>query len=140
MYFGIDKGTDTDALAYATLEGVIFSIYHVASSMNMPKPKRLICGGGSAGNALMNALRATLFDCETVSVCENDTSALGACMIAMVGGGAYPDLRTAIRACVSYMPSVKPYEKYAELLQKRFSIYKALYGDLRLSFEKFGKI
>ena len=140
VYFGLNGGCDKKCLAYATLEGVVFSLYDIASSMNAPKPERLVCGGGSARNSLMNTLRATLFDCEVVSVCENDTSALGACILAMVGEGVYSDVPKAIEACVKYMPSVRPDEKHREILKKRFDIYKELYGDLRQTFEKFNNI
>lgn len=140
VYFGLHDKTDRQALAFSALEGVVFSLYDIASSMEMPKPKRLICGGGSAQNALMNRLRATLFDCEVVSVCENDTSALGACMLAMVGDGVYRDIPAAIRACVRYQPSVQPSPAYREQLQKRFSVYQALYGDLKERFQEFQNI
>ena len=122
------------------LEGVVFSLYDIAESMHMPTPKRLICGGGSARDPLMNTLRATLFGCDTVSVCENDTSALGACMIAMVGDGVFTDIPSAINACVKYRQSVYPSPKHREILKKRFEIYKALYGDLVQTFKKFNNI
>jgi len=140
VYFGLSNDTDKKALAYSTLEGVVFSLYDIASSMNMPTPKRLICSGGSARDMLMNKLRATLFDCEVIGVCENDSSALGACMLAMVGDGAYKDIREAIEDNVKYTGAIMPEKKYAEILKKRFVIYKEIYGDLRSTFKKFNEI
>ena len=139
VYFGLNDKTDTRDLAYATLEGVTFSLYDIATSMNAPKPTRLICGGGSARDPVMNLLRATLFDCETVSVCENDTSALGACILAMVGNGEYTDIPSAINSCVKYLPPVKPLPSIKEALVGRFEIYKTLYKDLKQSFESFAR-
>lgn len=140
VYFGLDEKTDKEALAYATLEGVVFSLYHIATSMDAPKPQKLICGGGSARDPFMNLLRATLFDCEVVSVCENDTSALGACMIAMVGNGAVPNLSAAISACVAESQGTFPVTGQRDLLRRRFEIYRSLYGDLRSAFDKFHQI
>ena len=100
----------------------------------------MICGGGSATNGLMNALRATLFDCETVCVKDHDTSALGACMLAMMGCGIYRDMKEAIDACVSYHPPVRPIPQYREILLKRFSVYRELYGDLRERFRAFAEM
>ena len=140
VYFGICDKTDKESLAYAALEGVIFSLYDISLCMESTKPKRLICGGGSSENHLMNILRATLFDCNTVSVCENDTSALGACMLAMVGNGAFQDIPSAIKACVKYKESVPPITKYRDLLKKRFAIYKKLYADLADTFKDFNDI
>lgn len=140
VYFGIGLETDREQMAYAALEGVAFSLYHIMESIKAPSPTRLICGGGSAANPLMNTLRATLLDCETVCVRENDTSALGACMLAMTGHGIYRDLREAIAGCVSYLPPVRPMPQYRETLLRRFEIYKKVYRDLRMTFRDFHNI
>ena len=140
VYFGIGLETDREQMAYAALEGVAFSLYHIMESIQAPAPTRMICGGGSAANPLMNTLRATLLDCETVCVRENDTSALGACMLAMTGQGIYRDLREAIGGCVSYLPPVRPMPQYRETLLRRFEIYKKVYRDLRMTFRDFHNI
>ena len=140
VYFGLGVGADRAQMAYAALEGVVFSLYHITESIGMPRPRRMICGGGSATNGLMNALRATLFDCETVCVKDHDTSALGACMLAMMGCGIYRDMKEAIDACVSYHPPVRPIPQYREILLKRFSVYRELYGDLRERFRAFAEM
>ena len=140
VYFGLGVDANREQMAYAALEGVVFSLYHITESIGMPRPRRMICGGGSATNALMNSLRATLFDCETVCVRDHDTSALGACMLAMTGCGMYRDLKEAIGACVSYHPPVRPMPQYRERLLRRFGIYRELYGDLKERFRAFGKI
>ena len=140
VYFGLNADTDREALAYSVLEGVVFSIYDVAKSMDMPCKKRLIVGGGSAENQLMNTLRAALFDCEVVNVCENDTSALGAVILAMVGDGVYPDIPTAIREHVRYKSVSRPIGKYKSILRERFKIYKELYGNNSSTFKKFNRI
>lgn len=139
-FFGIDEKTDKQSLAYAVLEGVVFSLYDIAESMHMPSPKRLICGGGSARDSLMNLLRATLLGCETVSVRDNDTSALGACMLAMIGEGVYADIPSAIRECVQYIPGATPDSRYREILKKRFEIYKDVYRNLKPTFKKYNTI
>lgn len=140
VYFGLHDRTDRESLAYATLEGVVYSLYDIVSSMKAPTPARIICGGGSSQDPLMNLLRATLFDCDIVSVREHETSALGACMLAMVGDGAYPDIPSAIRACVEYLPSVHPRPAYKCILRERFSLFKRLYGDLKETFKAFNEI
>lgn len=140
VYFGLNSTTDNEAMAYSTLEGVVFSLFHIAEGMKMPRPSRLICGGGSAKDPIMNLLRASVFNCEAVCASENDTSALGACMLAMIGDGVYADIDSAASHCVSYLPEAKPDEVLSELLRKRFEIYKDLYSDLKNSFNKFSNI
>ena len=140
VFFGLNEKTDKTALAYATLEGVIFSLYDIAQSMHMPAPKRLVCGGGSAKNELMNTLRATLFDCDMVGVEENDTSALGACLLAMTGDGVYPTLAQAIADNVRYTAPTHPDPALRETLLRRFALYRRLYGDLKESFQIFNQL
>ena len=139
VYFGLREGTEKSHLAYATLEGVCFSLLDIAKSLDMPKPDRLICGGGSAVDPLMNALRAELFGCDVLCVTENDTSALGAVMLAMVGDGVYADVPSAIANCVRYHAPIKPCGSYQAQLLHRFEIYRKLYRDLKETFELFNK-
>ncbi len=140
VFFGLSERTDKTSLAYATLEGVVFSLYDITQSMQMPTPKRLVCGGGSAKNPLMNTLRATLLDCDMVGVEENDTSALGACLLAMTGDGHYPTLADAIAANVRYTAPTRPDPALRETLLKRFALYRRLYGDLKEAFQIFTQI
>jgi xylulokinase len=108
--------------------------------MEMPKPRTLICGGGSAKNPLMNRLRATLFDCEVAVAAESDASALGACMIAMTGAGVYQSLPEAISDVVTFAARVSPDPRLAEMLRQRFSIYKDVYGGVKDIFKKFNQL
>ena len=137
VYFGIQTDTTNAMLSYATLEGVAFSLYHIAQCMNMPSPTRLICGGGAAQNALLNTLKATLFDCPVVTARESDTSALGACMLAMLGDGCFSSLQETVEHCVTYGAEFQPEPAYRELLCKRFAIYQELYPALQKSFCHF---
>lgn len=140
VFFGITDKTSPEAMAYAVLEGVVFSLYHIGQSLSLPKVARMITGGGSAVNTTMAKLKAALFDCPVFRVTENDSSALGAAMLAMVGQGAFATLEGAIAKVVSYELAAQPEERLKTLLQKRFSVYKMLYVNLKESFEKFSKL
>lgn len=137
VYFGIQTDTTNAMLSYATLEGVAFSLYHIAQCMNMPSPTRLICGGGAAQNPLLNTLKATLFDCPVVTARESDTSALGACMLAMLGDGCFSSLQETVEHCVTYGVEFQPEPAYRELLCKRFAVYQELYPALQKTFCHF---
>lgn len=139
-YMGIRADTSADMLAYSALEGVAFSLYHIAQSMSFPQPKQLICGGGAAKSTLLNTIKATLFNCPVVTATENDTSALGACMLAMVGDGCYDCVEEAVRHCVSYAEPVRPLPQYRAALLERFSVYRELYPALKQSFHHFYRI
>ena len=140
VYFGLHAETDKNMLSYATLEGVVFSLYHIAQSMQMPSPKRLICGGGGARSDFLNSLKATIFGCPVVATQESDTSALGACILAMAACGCYEDLEAAVKASVTYQPEISPDMTLREQLLCRYSIYKELYPALKSTFALFGSM
>ena len=140
VYFGLGAGTDHRHMAYATLEGVTFSLLDIAKHLSMPQPDRLICGGGSAVDPLMNRLRAELFGCPVLCTKENDTSALGAVMLAMLGAGVFADFRAAIAACVEYHEPIESDGEHRALLLRRFEVYRGLYGDLKDRFKEFTTI
>ena len=139
VYFGIREETEKKHMAYATLEGVTFSLLDIAKHLKMPVPDRLICGGGSAVDPLMNALRAELFGCDVLCVKENDTSALGAVLLAMVGDRAYETIPAAIKDCVSYHEPIKHGGNYQKTLNARFAVYQKLYRDLKETFVLFNE-
>ena len=140
VYFGLNEKTTKSEMAYATLEGVVFSLYDIIKSMNAPKFNRLICGGGSSSDKLMAKLKAELFDAEIVNVVENDASALGAVILAMVGNGEFLDVQTAIKHLVEFKGKTKPSGKYRQLLFKRFSVYRSIYNNLKDTFKEFSSL
>lgn len=145
VFFGISGDTTRDDMAYAVLEGVVFSLYHIyegllKNGLRKSGIKNLICGGGSASNKFMAKLKAELFDMDITHVAENDSSALGAAIIAMTGDGKFEDLRTAVKAVTKYDWTVKNKGLHKEKLLKRFNIYKSIYKSLKNDFNDFYKI
>ena len=140
VFFGLSENTDKRMLAYSVLEGVVFSLYHIAAEIGMPQPKKIVCGGGSTVDKMMNTLRASVFGCDILRVEEGDTSALGACMMAMVGEGVYCSIPDAISHCVEYSERISPVKEYTNILRARFKVYKGLYGSLKNAFSEFSEI
>ncbi len=140
VFFGISAETTSNDMAYAVLEGVVFSIYHISESLPQCATNMLITGGGSAGNALMAQLKAALFDRTVVRVTENDASALGASMIAMVGKGEFSSLLDAANTVVSYETVAEPNKQLRELLLKRYAIFKDIYVKLKETFKNYSSV
>ncbi len=135
VFFGISNTTQKQDMAYSVLEGVVFSLYHIVEALGLKVPKRIITGGGSAKDPLMATLKAALFNTEIVRVCENDSSALGAAMLAMVGEGAAPFEVT--KNLVDYKTMAEPNPKLQKILLERYAIYKKLYRNLEDTFKDF---
>lgn len=140
VFFGITDKTTKQDMAYAVLEGVVFSLFHISENLPIDGQSKIITGGGSAADRLMAKLKAELFDCEVVRVDENNSSALGAAIIAMVGDKVFGSFQEAALTIVKYISVAKPEKIYREKLLKRFEIYKELYKNLKNEFDYFSKL
>lgn len=137
VFFGITGETTKREMAYAVMEGVTFSLYHIYEKMGFPEAEHITVAGGAAKNISLCRMKASLFGLPVHTLCENDTSALGAQMIAAVGSGAYQDFDEAVRDNCAVRVRILPDEAKTEHLRRRFEIYKELYPALKPSFKKF---
>ena len=124
VFFGIHGRTTKKDMAYAVLEGVVFSLYHIYESMGKPEIRGVRICGGAAQNDDLNRLKAELFGVPVHVLKENDTSALGAVRLL-----TYENINE-----ISY--SILPTGKMRERLLERYEIYKSIYPALREQFEK----
>jgi xylulokinase len=139
VFFGLNGKTDKKQLAYAVLEGVVFSLYDIYLTLGQVRGS-MIAGGGSVVNEMMTRLKAELFEKEIVCVEENDVSALGAAMLAMVGNGRFASLQESVEKIVRYKAPVQPTGELTEILKKRFGVYRNLYQSLKNNFSEFSQI
>lgn len=137
VFFGMDRGTDRADLAYAVLEGIVFSLYDIGSRIGIKPGGTLITGGGSARDPVMAKLKAELFGRRILHTAENETSALGAAILSMVGGGVFSSLEEAAESLVRYEILAVPTGEYREQLLARFSVYQSLYPSLKENFARF---
>lgn len=140
MFFGISENCSSKELAYAAFEGVIFSLYHIYETMGKLPADQMKISGGAAVFPILNQLKAEMFGIPAVILEENDTSALGAAMIAAVGAGWYSDFDAAIEECCKVKEVIEPTGVYKEWLEQRFSIYKELYPAVKLQYERLKEL
>lgn len=137
VFFGITSATTHKQMAYAVMEGVAFSLYHIYENMGFPEAKQITIAGGAAKNRLLCKLKASLFDIPVIILEENDTSALGAQMLAAVGIGGYESIETAMKENCVQKVFVRPDRELNAILRRRYEIYKGLYPALKDSFSEF---
>ena len=138
-FFGITSKTTKKDMMYSVLEGVAFSIYHIFTEMQTEKTERIIVSGGASGIDILNRIKATLFETELITTKIHDTSALGACLVAIVGMGVYPDIKTAIKNVVK-TDKVYRGDMDRSMLLKRFEMYKEIYPSLKSKYKKLKEI
>lgn len=137
VFFGITSATTHKQMAYSVMEGVAFSLYHIYENMGFPEAKHITIAGGAAKNRLLCKLKASLFDIPVIILEENDTSALGAQMLAAVGIGGYESIEAAMEENCVQKVFVRPDRELNEILRRRYKIYKGLYPTLKDAFSEF---
>ena len=140
VYFGICENCTQEELAYAAMEGVVFSLYHIYESMGCPEVKNMTISGGAAVFPVLNQLKAEMFGIPTQTLEENETSALGASIVAALGAGWYKTLEEATKDLCKIKEIIYPTGEHTEWLKKRYSIYKELYPAVKLQYEKLKEL
>lgn len=140
MFFGINNGCTREDMAYAVMEGVIFSLFHIYECMGCPYATAIRVAGGAVVFPLLNRLKAEMFGIPVAILKENDSSALGAALIASVGAGWYKDLGTAVTDACKVVEILEPTGAYAQWLRKRFSVYKELYPAVKTQYKRLKEI
>ncbi len=140
MYFGIAEGCSEEELAYAAFEGVVFSLYHIYECMGKPDAKTMRISGGAAVFPAINQLKAEMFGIPAQTLEENETSALGAAMIAALGAKWYSNLDEAMKEQCKIKDVIHPTGEYKTWLEKRYAIYKELYPAVKLQYEKLKEL
>lgn len=138
--FGINGQCGKDEMAYAVMEGIVFSLYHIYEHLQIEEKKNaLIVTGGAAQNQTLNELKAELFDLPVKILKEKDTTVLGAVMIAAAGASICDSLETAADQMCEVETIIEPCGRFRKVLLKRFEIYKKIYPSLKTLFtEKRG--
>lgn len=141
VFFGIIRGCTREDMAYAVCEGVAFSLYHIYETMGTPSDaERVTVSGGASRLVLLNRIKAELFGKTFVSLRENDTSALGAAMVAGIGHGVFRSYADAAEHCCAAAEEYRPNGTCRETLLQRYELYKKLYPTLKTEMHAFGSL
>jgi len=132
VFIGMTMDTTRADLVQAVLEGVAFAIrdsFEVAKGLGIDISCSKICGGGSR-SALWKRILANVLGIPLETVKTEQGPGYGGAMLAMVGCGAYENVRIAADALVRTASITAPAPvltaKYEEKYQKFRKIYPAV--------------
>lgn len=135
VFFGIGADCGKRELAYAVLEGVVFSLYHIYENLGCPPCDRMVVSGGAAKDAVLNRMKAAMFRTRVCVPEETDTTALGAVMTAAKAIGATEgEIQNRV------VRSFEPDDACGKIFAERYEIYKNIYPSLKREFAQFSKI
>lgn len=121
----------------AVMEGVTYSLKDclgVLAEMGVEPQKMLACGGG-AKSKVWRAMLADIYNMPVSVITSDEGPALGAAILALVGAGVYPDVKTACNRLVTLKETqqnnIQSHHKY----HKVYSIYRNLYKHLKEDYD-----
>jgi xylulokinase len=129
VFAGLGLAHGRGHLARAVLEAGGFALRHVAEPIRAQGIQlgRLVMSGATDLLRPAAQMRADILDLPVDIPVVPETAAVGACILAAVGTGAYPDARAAIRAMVRMTARLEPRTETRPTYDELYSIYRALY-------------
>lgn len=133
VLFGIRAAHGRAHIARAVLEGVAYSLRHVADVLRDAggSVSELRVTGGQSRGALWNSIKASVFGA-VVTVPEIAEGALlGEAMLAAIGAGRLSDPVSAADSFVRIAQRIEPDPATARVYAERYATYRELYPRLR---------
>lgn len=99
----------------------------IIKDMRIPIHEIRLIGGGAKSD-LWKQMLANIFNMPIGEINTNRGGALGAAVLAAVGAGVYPDVKTGCKNMVSVVSKVKPNDDNAKKYNTVFNRYIDLYA------------
>ncbi|MDQ7848879.1 MAG: xylulokinase [Armatimonadota bacterium] len=132
-FFGATSTHRRADLVRAVMEGVAYNFRDAFEAFAAlgARASRIRIGGGGARSLLWVQILADVLATGLDVLAEHDASALGAAVIAAVGGGVHADFETACRAMVGLRGSVEPDAVRGRQYEEYYALYRQLYPSTR---------
>jgi xylulokinase len=137
-FLGLSLRHTRDHMARSVMEGITMSLKDCLELGQQcgVAASRIYLSGGGARSAFWQQMAADIFEIEVARVGSDEGPAYGAAILAAAGAGIY---RSVEETCAAYIrvgdvkqPDMAAREKYRGL----YGLYRALYPDLKGSFER----
>jgi len=112
----------------AVLEGVCFALRDSVEILRAlgVAPEALLLTGGGAKSDLIRQLQADIFGLPVQTVNREEGGAYGAALLAAVGAGAFPDLKTAVQRTLTRRPAAAPNAATHDTYDRIYARFRAL--------------
>jgi xylulokinase len=141
VFLGMSMNTTRGDMIQAVLEGVAFAIkdnIEAAKTAGVLIERSKICGGGAKSKLWRTIFSSVLNIPLDIPVTEEGPS-YGGAMLAMVGTGLFPDVKTCADALTRVKETVMPDPGLAEKYTARYEEYRGIYPSLRTLFRSMRK-
>lgn len=135
-FVGLNVIHREEHLLRAIMEGITYSLADcndILRELGIRVEHMRVCGGGSK-NPLWRQIMADLYECEIVSLEQEEGPAYGVAILAGVGTGVFRDVREASKRLVKTGKTVQPIPEEVEIYKKYHAIYDSLYEHMKEDF------
>ncbi|MBM6947771.1 xylulokinase [Mordavella massiliensis] len=133
MFIGMSMDTTREDMTQAVLEGVAFGLrdsLEVARSLGIRIERTKICGGG-AKSPLWKKIIANVMNLKVDVIESEEGPALGGAMLAAVGCGEYPDVKTIAQKIVKVIDTVEPEEELVKKYEEKYQKFRRIYPTVK---------
>ncbi|MHA1558069.1 MAG: xylulokinase [Candidatus Heimdallarchaeota archaeon] len=133
LIFGLSLGHKRSHIIRAIMEATCYEIKTnllVMKELGV-KIDELRITGGASRNAIWNQIEADICNVSVIKGKVEEATALGAAILAGVGGGLYKNIETAAEEMVSIEEKRKPIVENSEKYQKYYNVYNKLYTTMK---------
>lgn len=134
VYFGLSMKHDQASMVRATMEGIMFNLCECQSvfdEMNITQTKVISAGGASKG-VTWKQIQADMLNKPIHTTQTQEEACLGAAILAAVGVGLYPDVKTACKQIVTFSPEVtEPIAENVKIYREKQQIFHDLYFTVK---------
>lgn len=121
----------------AILEGSAYGLRDIIDGMRVAgvECSEVRAVGGQARSALWRQIKADVTGIPVVRLATDETSCLGAALLAAVASGLFPSLRDAIDVFVQPVEVLYPDERAHATYEKAYQLYRQIYTGLKPAFD-----
>ena len=136
LFIGMSMDTTRADMTQAVLEGVAFGLrdsLEVARNLGIHIERTKICGGG-AKSPLWKKIIANVMNLKVDVIESEEGPALGGAMLAAVGCGEYPDVKTIAEKIVKVVDTIEPEEELVAKYEERYQEFRKIYPTVKVLF------
>ena len=126
----------------AIMEGITYSLADcndILKGMGTFVKEMRVCGGGSR-NPVWRQIMADLYECDVVTLTQEEGPAYGEAILAGVGTGVFDDVRTAAKKLTGTDKKVSPNPEEVDVYRKYHKIYQKVYDHLVSDFDELYEV
>lgn len=131
---GLTLDTRAEDIYLGLLESFAFQFRLANETLDIPEVSigEITATGGGSQSAAQLQILANVFNLPIYVPEQYQSGTLGCMILASVGAGEYPDIKTAIRSCVRRTPAAKPQVETRAYYEKKYAQFKDLYKKMSL--------